>query len=111
MIEDYLLVLGEVFRDLKPHLSQVVVFSMTNCHHCIQTKHLLARLNINTKVIELDQLKNGLGPGVDSIAVALYNITGQYTVPNVFVKGKHLGGNDETQAAARSGQLQEMLRS
>jgi glutaredoxin 3 len=84
---------------------------MTNCHHCIQTKHLLNRLNINTKVVELDQLKNGIGPGVDSIAVALYNITGQYTVPNVFVKGNHLGGNDETQAAARSGQLQEMLRS
>lgn len=30
-------------------------------------------------------------------------------VPNVFIGGVHLGGNDDTQAAAASGKLQEML--
>lgn len=69
----------------------------------------MMHLNIDAKVIELDQMANGLGAGDDSVAMALYKMTGQATVPNVFVKGKHLGGNDETQAAARSGKLQEML--
>jgi len=50
-----------------------------------------------------------LGSGDDSIAMNLYEISGQKTVPNVFVKGKHLGGNDETHASAQSGDLQRLL--
>ena len=30
-------------------------------------------------------------------------------MPNVFIGGVHLGGNDDTQSAAASGKLQEML--
>ena len=52
-----------------------------------------------------DQMDNG--PEIQS---ALLDISGQRTVPNVFIKGKHLGGNDDTQAAARSGKLEEMLK-
>ena len=40
---------------------------------------------------------------------ALLELSGQRTVPNVFVKGKHLGGNDDTQAAVKSGEFQSML--
>ena len=69
----------------------------------------MSRLNINPKIIELDKMTNGLGPGDRSIAMELYNMTGQRTVPNVFVRGKHLGGNDETHAAARNGKLDELL--
>jgi glutaredoxin 3 len=45
----------------------------------------------------------------NDIQAALQQMTGQRTVPNVFIKGKHLGGNDDTQAAHRSGHLQELL--
>ena len=41
---------------------------------------------------------------------ALLEVTGQRTVPNVFIGGKHLGGNDDTQKAAASGALAEMLK-
>jgi len=68
------------------------------------TKKLLNSQGISAKVIELNQVDNG-----DDIQKALQVISGQRTVPNVFVKGKHLGGNDDTQAAARSGELQQML--
>ena len=54
-------------------------------------------------------MTNGLGPGDRSIAMALYKMTGQRTVPNVFVRGKHLGGNDEAHAAARNRKLDELL--
>lgn len=43
------------------------------------------------------------------IQSALLDLSGQKTVPNVFIKGQHLGGNDATQEAAKSGKLQEML--
>eukprot|EP00804_Cyclotella_cryptica_P012588 CCRYP_014735-RB/>CCRYP_014735-RB protein AED:0.39 eAED:0.39 QI:0/-1/0/1/-1/0/1/0/63 len=61
-------------------------------------------MNIPAKVIELDNMDNG-----PEVQAALLDISGQRTVPNVFIKGKHLGGNDDSQAAARSGKLQEML--
>jgi glutaredoxin 3 len=39
----------------------------------------------------------------------LLQMTGQKSVPNVFVKGEHIGGNDDLQKAAREGKLQEKL--
>jgi glutaredoxin 3 len=36
-------------------------------------------------------------------------LSNQRTVPNVFVKGRHVGGNDATQAAIASGELQKAL--
>jgi glutaredoxin 3 len=56
-------------------------------------------------VHELDQVKNG-----DAIQQELARMTGQRTVPNVFVNGKHLGGNDDTQGAYSSGKLAKMLQ-
>ena len=61
-------------------------------------------MSVNAKVIELDQVDNG-----DDIQRALQVISGQRTVPNVFVKGQHLGDNDDTLAAARNGKLKQML--
>lgn len=52
----------------------------------------------------MDKVDNG-----DAIQDALLEVSGQRTVPNVFIKGTHLGGNDDTQAAAREGKLEEML--
>lgn len=89
--------------------NDVVVFSATYCPHCIQTKQLFERMGITAKIIELDKISNGLGPAKDSIALKLLELTGQRTVPNVFVLGKHLGGNDEAHDAARSGALKQML--
>ena len=63
-------------------------------------------MNIDAKIVELDKLDNG-----SEIESALLDITGQRTVHNVFIKGKHLGGNDVTQAAAKNGKLKEMLGS
>lgn len=60
--------------------------------------------DINVVVHELDKLPEG-GEMQDK----LYHLTGQRTVPNVFVNGKHLGGNDDTQAAYRSGKLERLL--
>lgn len=85
-------------------LIKVVVFSKSWCPYCNTTKQLFSSKGIDFKVIELDKVDNG-----DEIHGALMVISGQRTVPNVFIKGQHLGGNDDTHAADRSGKLQEML--
>ena len=82
----------------------VVVFSKSYCPFCTTTKQLFESMNVDAKVIELNEIDDG-----NEIQAALLDISGQRTVPNVFIKGKHIGGNDDTQAAARSGKLQEML--
>ena len=65
---------------------------------------MLEDLEIDATVYELNKMDDGA-----DIQDALQELSGQRTVPNVFIKGEHLGGNDDTQGAAKSGKLQEML--
>ena len=81
------------------------MFSKSYCPYCAKTKQLFGGMKeVDTAVHELDQMSNGA-----AIQDELQRMTGQRTVPNVWVGGQHLGGNDDTQAAAASGKLQEML--
>ena len=82
----------------------MVVFSKSYCPFCTKTKTLFEELKVSAKVYELNEMDDG-----NDIQAALLDLTGQKTVPNVFIKGEHLGGNDNTQAAAKSGKLAEML--
>ena len=43
------------------------------------------------------------------VQAALLEMTGQKTVPNVWIKGRHIGGNDDTQALFKSGVLAQLL--
>lgn len=61
-------------------------------------------MKIDATIHELNKMEDG--PDVQQ---ALLELTGQRTVPNVFIKGNHIGGNDDTQAAANSGKIQELL--
>jgi glutaredoxin 3 len=85
--------------------NKVVVFSKSYCPFCTATKNLLNELKVDYTLHEL----NEMGQMGSDIQAALQDMTGQRTVPNVFVNGQHLGGNDVTQAAAKSGKLQKML--
>jgi glutaredoxin 3 len=83
---------------------QVVVWSKSYCPYCTKTKTLFETLGVKAKIYELDERKDGA-----NIQASLLEMTGQRTVPSVFINGKHIGGNDDTQGAAKSGELQKML--
>jgi len=83
---------------------QVVVFSKSWCPYCAQTKKLFDDMSQPYTAIELDEREDG-----DELQAALLVKTQQRTVPNVFVAGQHIGGNDDTQEAARSGKLAALL--
>ena len=76
--------------------------------HCPPVAALLrAHLSLPTQpifVVELDRSSEGY-----SIQHVLLEATKQDTVPNIFVKGRHVGGNEDVQRAARLGDLQTML--
>lgn len=46
----------------------------------------------------------------DEIQQALYELTGQRTVPNVFFGGQHVGGNSDIQSLESSQQLEAKLK-
>eukprot|EP00992_Anisonema_acinus_P013744 TRINITY_DN8901_c0_g1_i2.p1 TRINITY_DN8901_c0_g1~~TRINITY_DN8901_c0_g1_i2.p1 ORF type:complete len:103 (+),score=32.62 TRINITY_DN8901_c0_g1_i2:56-364(+) len=82
----------------------VVVFSKTTCPFCSKTKDLFAELKVPITVYELNQQPDGA-----AVQNELLEWTKQRTVPNVFVAGQHVGGNDDVHAAHRDGRLKTML--
>ncbi|OMO69438.1 Glutaredoxin [Corchorus olitorius] len=82
----------------------VVVFSKSYCPYCVSVKQLLQKLDASFKAIELDNESDG-----SDIQSALAEWTGQRTVPNVFIGGKHIGGCDTTTALHQEGKLIPLL--
>ncbi|KAJ5328232.1 hypothetical protein N7541_001631 [Penicillium brevicompactum] len=82
----------------------VVVFSKSYCPYCHSSKKLLKDLNAKFTVFELDQEEGG-----SAIQDALAEISGQRTVPNIFISQKHIGGNSDLQAKSED-DLKELLK-
>ncbi|KAK3158465.1 hypothetical protein QOZ80_2AG0137590 [Eleusine coracana subsp. coracana] len=84
--------------------SAVTVFSKTHCPYSARAKQLLSQLGASYKAVELDVERDG-----PELQAALAEWTGQRTVPNVFVKGKRIGGCDATVAMHDAGKLVPLL--
>ena len=93
----------------------IVVFSKTYCGYCRRTKDSLTKLiasvgsstknnSIDLVVHELDVIPNG-----SNIQQTLSTMTGSRTVPQVFVNGQYVGGNDDAQSKIQNGTLLSML--
>lgn len=84
----------------------VMVFSKTTCPFCDQIKELFKERQIQAQFLELDTL----GEEGTAIQEALLEISGQKTVPNVFINGKHLGKILIATYISVCGQVFESLR-
>jgi glutaredoxin 3 len=58
----------------------------------------------NVGIVELDNEADG-----SAIQEYLQEKTGQRTVPNVFINGKHIGGNSDVQDLLSKGELQKLI--
>jgi len=76
--------------------SAVMVFSKSYCPFGARVESLFKTNKIPYDLLYLDEMETG--PAIQDV---LLQKTGQKTVPNVFVSGKHIGGCDDTMAAAR----------
>lgn len=83
----------------------VVVYSKTWCSYSSEVKSLFKRLDVQPLVIELDEM----GPQGPQVQKVLERLTGQHTVPNVFIGGKHIGGCTDTVKLYRKGELESLL--
>lgn len=77
-----------------------MMFSKSTCPFCTKIKNLLTEKRLFFKVLELDQKENGA-----ELQTTLAEFSGQRTVPNVFIHGKHIGGCDDTLRLDQAGTL------
>jgi len=73
---------------INPKASQkqsVTIFSKPDCPYCINTKALLKKKGLKFEAIEI---------GKDASLSTLKAVSNADTVPQVFIDGKHIGGNE-----------------
>ncbi|KAJ6788747.1 hypothetical protein PWT90_07974 [Aphanocladium album] len=83
----------------------VMIFSKSYCPYCKATKSLLGSLDADYKVVELDEESDG-----SAVQDALQEISGQRSVPNIYISKKHIGGNSDIQSLSSSGKLKALLQ-
>ena len=69
-------------------------------------KRLLGdQLGVGYTALELDKEPDG-----PALQAALYQLTGQRTVPNIFIAGRHIGGWDDISQLHRAGRLLPLVK-
>merc|ERR1712018_401597 len=93
------------FQDLVQE-NKVMMFSSTNCGYCDVAKETFASLGTQFKSLEVNKL------GVDGAMMrnTLKSVTGERTVPAIFICGEPVkGGSNGLTELASSGRLSNML--
>ena len=84
--------------------NKVMMFSKGYCPFCTKAKNILKGAGIDFHVYELDQENDGA-----QMQDKLKEMSGQRTVPNIYIGGKHFGGCDDLQAGMASGKVKQLV--
>jgi glutaredoxin 3 len=80
----------------------VVLYTTGICPFCIMAKRIFDVLDVSYREIRVDQNPEKRRE--------MTKMTGQRTVPQVFIGDRYVGGCDDTQEALQSGQLKVWLK-
>ncbi|KAF5210007.1 putative prefoldin subunit [Clavispora lusitaniae] len=83
----------------------IFIASKSYCPYCTKTKNTVASITKEAYILELDNEEDGA-----EIQDALFEITGQRTVPNIFIGGEHIGGNSDLQALQSQDKLEPKIK-
>ena len=82
--------------------ARVVVYTTSWCGYCVSAKALLRKRGIPFDEINVN--------GDAAKRAHLAEVTGSYTVPQIFIDGKSVGGSDELHDLDREGELARLLK-
>lgn len=82
----------------------VVIFSKTLCPYSIKAKEVFDDMKVPYVPIELDTRSDG-----PQLQQYLGKLTGESTVPRVFVNGEFVGGGSETETLYENGELIKLV--
>ena len=83
-------------------LQRVKMYSTATCPYCIRAKALLRQRGVE----QLDEIRVDERPGERRTMIEL---TGRYTVPQIFIGATHVGGCDDLYALEEDGKLDPLL--
>jgi glutaredoxin 3 len=81
--------------------SKVLIYTSPFCAHCHAALALLAQ-----KGVDVDEINVAMVPGAREDMVEK---SGRRSVPQIFIGGEHIGGNNELRALDISGELDKRL--
>jgi GrxC family glutaredoxin len=82
-------------------MARVEVYTTQYCSYCRQAKRLLAE-----RAIAYEEIDVG---GDDEIRADVMQRSGRYTVPQIFIDGRSIGGYEELAALDASGELATLV--
>lgn len=83
-------------------MAAVTIYTTRTCPYCIAAKRLLDRKSVAYDEISVD--------GNYALRAEMEQRSGRYTVPQIWIGERHVGGCDDLHALERAGQLDELLR-
>ena len=89
---------------MNPHSAEhpVKIFTTPRCGYCLMAKRLLMSRGITFE--EVDAV------GQSELRAWLLKVSGQRTVPQIFIHGQSIGGYTELNALDRAGKLIELVQ-
>ena len=89
--------MGVIEAEMKP----VTVYSTNYCPYCRQAERFLTDRGVKFENIDVTT--------DDELRAKLVELSGQRTVPQIFIDGKPIGGYSDMMALQRKGQLDALL--
>jgi glutaredoxin 3 len=82
-------------------MAKVEMYTTAWCGYCVRAKALLQKLGVDYEEIAVDD-----DPG---FRAKLHDLTGGWTVPQILIDGRPIGGYTELWRLEREGRLAELL--
>ncbi|EPX77653.1 glutaredoxin 3 [Litoreibacter arenae] len=83
-------------------MAQIEIYTTSTCRYCHAAKRLLTQKGAS--FAETD-----VGRNPDKKTEMIQRANGRRTVPQIFIKGEHVGGYDDLSALERAGKLDNLL--
>ncbi|MBB4642935.1 glutaredoxin 3 [Rhizorhapis suberifaciens] len=83
-------------------MSRVEIYTTMTCPYCVRAKRLLDEKGVSFEEYDVTM-------GGPRRSEMLERSNGGYTVPQIFIDGKHIGGSDDLAAMDRAGALDPLL--
>lgn len=82
-------------------MPEVTLYTTATCPYCIRAKRLLERKGVTYREIKVD--------GNAALRAEMQQRSGRYTVPQIWIGERHVGGSDELHELERAGKLDQLL--
>ncbi len=84
-----------------PSRAHVAIYTTSVCGYCLAAKRLLEKKGVTFEEIRAD--------ASDDLRLWLSEVSGQLTVPQIFINGASIGGYSELSGLDRQGKLDGLL--